>query len=263
MKKDSIYKNSIYKIVIVILSVVVILQWLFIVKLLPPKAPAVPVKLKGKIAIVVDDWGYNLNNLDMLNQIKYPLTCSILPGLNYSSQIAEELNALGYEILLHLPMEPHEKFRLEKNTILNVMDEQIIRNIIGQDLASISYAKGVSNHMGSATTEDIRTMEIVFKELKNRHLYFLDSLVSSKSICSDVARKIGVGFAKRDVFLDNREEPAYIKSQVYKLKIKARIFGKAIGIGHDRKITLEVLKEVMPQLEKEGYKFVFVSELVK
>jgi polysaccharide deacetylase 2 family uncharacterized protein YibQ len=41
------------------------------------------------------------------------------------------------------------------------------------------------------------------------------------------------------------------------------VYGQAIGIGHDRKITLEVLKEVMPSIEKEGYKFVFVSELIR
>jgi polysaccharide deacetylase 2 family uncharacterized protein YibQ len=39
--------------------------------------------------------------------------------------------------------------------------------------------------------------------------------------------------------------------------------GSAVGIGHDRKITLEVLRDVMPQLAKEGYKLVFVSELAQ
>jgi polysaccharide deacetylase 2 family uncharacterized protein YibQ len=45
--------------------------------------------------------------------------------------------------------------------------------------------------------------------------------------------------------------------------MRARIHGQAIGIGHNQKITLEVLKEAMPELEKEGYKFVYVSDLVK
>ena len=66
---------------------------------------------------------------------------------------------------------------------------------------------------------------------------------------------------RRDVFLDNVEESGYIKQQINKLKSKARSRGFAIGIGHDRKVTLEVLREVMPQLSKEGYKFVFLSEL--
>ncbi|MDD4894800.1 MAG: divergent polysaccharide deacetylase family protein, partial [Candidatus Omnitrophica bacterium] len=63
--------------------------------------------------------------------------------------------------------------------------------------------------------------------------------------------------------LDNKEDKEYIKQQVYELKIKAKAQGFAIGIGHDRRATLEVLREVMPELAKEGYKFIFISELVK
>jgi polysaccharide deacetylase 2 family uncharacterized protein YibQ len=252
-----------YKIAIGVLVLVIILQWVFIItrpKIVPPR---IPVAVKGKIAIVIDDWGYNLNNLHIIEQIKEPLNCSVLPNLAYSRRVAEELHSRGFQIILHLPMEPHEKYKLEKDTILTSMDETTIRDIVERDLASIVYAKGVSNHMGSRATEDTRTMGIVFKELKKRHLYFLDSFVSSKSVCFELARKMGLGFAKRDVFLDNKEEPRYIKQQIYKLKLKAKIYGHAIGIGHDRKITLEVLRETMPELEKEGYKFVFVSELVK
>lgn len=91
----------------------------------------------------------------------------------------------------------------------------------------------------------------------------MDSLVSSDSVGFDLAHKMQLGFIKRDIFLDNTETPEYIKGQIYKLKIRARVYGQAVGIGHDRRVTLEVLKEVMPQLEKEGYKFVFVSELIK
>ncbi len=255
-------KNLKYKIIIGILSFIIILQWL---SMLPrPKKPArVGVALKGRIAIVLDDWGYNLDNLHIVGRINSHLTISVLPNLNYSDRVARELSMQGFEIILHLPMEPHEKYRLEKNTILTDMDEAAIMAIIDNDLASVLHAKGVSNHMGSLATEDERTMGIVFKELKKRHLYFLDSRVSSGSVCVNLARKLNLGFAGRDVFLDNEGEPEYIKAQIYKLKMKAKLYGQAIGICHDRKSTLEVLAEVIPQLEREGYKFVFVSELVR
>ncbi len=94
-------------------------------------------------------------------------------------------------------------------------------------------------------------------------MYFLDSFVSSASVCANLAKEIVVGFARRDVFLDNVLDREYIKSQISKLKAKAATRGYAIGIGHDRRVTLEVLAEVMPEIEKEGYKFVFVSDLVK
>lgn len=250
-----------YKIIIGLLLLVIILQWVFIIKR-PKKIPP-PLPIKGKIAIVIDDWGYNLNNLTLVEQIKYPLTVSVLPNLNYSRTVAEELHKRGFEIILHLPLQPRENARLEKDTIMTSMDELTIRNILKDDLTNVVYALGVSNHMGSKATEDPRIMGIIFKELKKRNLYFLDSLVSSDSIGFDLAHKVQLGFISRDVFLDNTETPEYIKGQINKLKTRARVYGQAVGIGHDRKTTLEVLKEVMPRLEKEGYKFVFVSELIR
>jgi len=259
MKRDRAYKITIIALAALLITESVLLLRLWSVR---PKKEIKPVVIKGKIAIVIDDWGYNLNNLVVLEEIKYPLTLSVLPGLSYSLRVAESLYKSGFEIILHLPMEPYEKFRLEANTIMTTMDEPTIRGIIAQDLLSVPHAKGVSNHMGSKATESLRTMNIIFGELKKRKLYFLDSLVSSDSLCFDLTRKMRLGFAKRDVFLDNQEDSAYIKNQIYKLKTRAKVYGEAIGIGHDREMTLKVLKEIMPQLEREGYKFVFVSELV-
>jgi polysaccharide deacetylase 2 family uncharacterized protein YibQ len=39
--------------------------------------------------------------------------------------------------------------------------------------------------------------------------------------------------------------------------------GFAIGIGHPKKVTLKVLQKELPKLEKKGYKFVNISEVVK
>ncbi len=256
-----------YKIAVVILSILVIFQWVFIFVLLKPKkavkAQPAMMKTKPQIAIVLDDWGYNLNSLPVLDQIKYPLTMSVLPNLTYSKTISQELHYRGFEIILHLPTEPFEKFRLEENTILTSMDEITVKNILDLDLENVPFVKGVSNHMGSKLTSDIKSLGFVFKELKKRNLYFLDSLVSSKSIASTLAASEHISFAKRDVFLDNNSDYRYIKQQLQELKNKAKIQGKAIGIGHDHRLTLEVLRDVMPEIEREGFRFVFVSELVK
>jgi len=257
-----------YKLTILVLFLVIVLQWIYIIQSRPRKAPLVVrpkplVALKGKIAIVIDDWGYNLQNLPIIEQVHFPLTVSILPNLGYSGEVSRQLHARGFEVILHLPMEPHEKYRLEKNTIMVSFSEGEIKNIIEHDLGNIIYAKGVSNHMGSLATEDTRVMGVVFKELKKRRLYFLDSVVSGKSICADLAQKMKLSFTRRDVFLDNVETPEYIKDQIRKLKLRSRMKGEAVGIGHDRRITLQVLREMMPEMEKEGYRFVFISDLVK
>jgi len=253
------------------LALAAFLAIVIVITLLPAKKPKKVIKpprvvtrpIKGKIAIVLDDWGYNLNNVSILNEIKKPLTLAVLPNLKFSKKISQDAHQRGFEIILHLPMEPKEKYNLEKNTIRTSMNKEQVVNAVSEDLASIVYAKGVSNHMGSKATSDIKTMEIVFKELKKRGLYFLDSYVVTQSIAQETAYKTGLRFAKRDVFLDNSNDPRYIKDQIIKLAEKARLRGYAIGIGHDRRNTLQVLKEVMPELEKEGYRFVFVSELAR
>ena len=236
-----------------------------VVAQLPKPMPPVeiPVTIKGRIAIVIDDFGYNRNNLPILDRIKYPITAAVLPNLSYSKDMASRLNKRGFEIILHLPMQPHGPQALEKNTITTTMDASNIKNILDRDLGAISFAKGVNNHMGSLATEDPRVMGDVFKELEGRHLYYLDSFVTPESVCSAKAREMNIAFAQRDIFLDNEDDPEYIKQQIYKLKGVVEKQGYAIGIGHDRKNTLQVLSEVMPELEKEGYRFVPLSELVR
>lgn len=255
-------RETFYKLVIGFLLVAIIIMAVFISVSRPKKAPPVQIlKVKWKIAIVIDDWGYTFKNMPIMGNIKYPLTAAVLPNLPFSSRVAKGLYERGFEVILHLPMEPKEKYALEKNTILISMGDETIKKIIAEALSSVSFAKGVSNHQGSRATEDPRTMEIVFRELKKRRLYYLDSFVSRNSACIDLAHKMHLPIARRDVFLDNFEDPVYIKLQINKLKSKARMHGEAIGIGHDRKNTLKVISEVMPQLEKEGYSFVFLSEL--
>jgi len=257
-------KNKTFKVLGAILLILV-----FIALILTSISKKPPVKVKkavlarGRIAIVIDDWGYSLSNLPIMEQIKQPLTCAVLPGLKNSNLVMQKLNSLGFEIILHLPMQPKEKYSLEKNTITTTMDAREISDILQKDLSSIYLAKGISNHMGSRITEDSRTSAMVMAEAKRRNLYFLDSFVTNKSVCPVLAKKLKIRFAKRNVFLDNHNDFGYIKGQLEKLKRLAKKQGLAIGIGHDRKNTLLLLKQMLPQMEEEGYEFVFLSQVAQ
>lgn len=236
---------------------------------IPPKIigakKEIPKKIKGKIAIVIDDWGYNTNNLEILKDIKLPVTVAILPFLAYSREVAGFANENNYEVIIHMPMEPDDKEKkyLETQTLMVDMDTQTIKDILNEALQEVPYARGINNHMGSLATKDKEFMAIVFRELKKNNLYFLDSYVVSESVCRDISRILGVKFAKRSIFLDNEPDPEYIRGQLMELAREADKFGEVVGIGHDRENTLEVLRKVMPQLAEEGYQFVFVSDIVK
>lgn len=219
---------------------------------------------QGKIAIVLDDWGYSLNNVEPLKQIDEPLTLAILPRRAYSVRVAELAKELNKEVILHLPMEPHQEkqYQLEPDTILVNMPKQEILRILEIDCKSVPGLKGISNHMGSQATESEDLMRVIFEELRKKKLYFLDSF-TGKTVCPKLALEMKLPYARRNVFLDNKNDAEYILGQLELLANTARQDGFALGIGHDRKKTLEILAQAMPELKKRGFKFVYASELAK
>ncbi|MFH1407151.1 MAG: divergent polysaccharide deacetylase family protein [Candidatus Omnitrophota bacterium] len=229
---------------------------------IPPELPLL--KKKPRVAIVIDDWGYSKNNLELLWQIKQPLTLAILPNLTYSKEIANLAHKKGKEVILHLPLEAKgDSVREEQGTVHTSMNDAQISERLLQDLNSVPYAKGISNHQGSLATESRRVMSVIFAEMKKKKLYFLDSLSTPNSVCESLAKEMGVRFIERDTFLDNSDDPDEIRRQLYEVAADAAKNGFAVGIGHDRERTLQAINETLPLLEKSGIKFVFLSELIK
>jgi hypothetical protein len=218
---------------------------------------------RPKIAVILDDWGYNKKGLPFLESIKYPLTIAVLPGLPYSKKAAESAHANSKAVMLHLPMQPQKNLPREKRIILASMSAGEVKYILDTLAAEIPYFTGVNNHQGSLVTEDRRIMGIVLSDLKKRNLFFIDSLTSPKSIAFEEAKKTEVPAEERDVFIDNQKELAYNEKQIQELKSTAQKRGFAIGIGHDDPVTLQALEKNMPLLESEGFEFVYAVELVQ
>jgi polysaccharide deacetylase 2 family uncharacterized protein YibQ len=74
---------------------------------------------------------------------------------------------------------------------------------------------------------------------------------------------MGLAFGKRDVFLDNVNTRDAIIKQIVALGKLARHRGYAVAIGHDRRLTMQVLKEEIPWLTSQGFEIVSIKELLK
>ena len=228
-----------------------------------------PTLAKARIAIVLDDWGYNGTVLQLLYKIKSPVTIAILPNHKFSKNIAREAGQRGYQVILHLPLESKTHLAAEKDTLTCAMNEQEVRRKLGILLKSVPGIIGVNNHQGSKATEDPRMMRIVLSEIKAAKLFFLDSRTTARSASPQVAQGLGIKFAQSDRFIDlppahleEQEYREYVRRNLDQLSAVALKRGYAIGIGHDLKITLDVLRTEIPRLEKRGIKFVFLSELL-
>ena len=229
-----------------------------------PPSPRAPQVL---VALLIDDCGYHENTHALIRSLQRPITLAVLPQLPYS----KAADALGgqaqVEIMLHLPMEPRDgqvpERGLERHTLTTRMGAAEVRRRLTEDLDHLPHVRGVNNHMGSKATTDARLMRAVLEELKRRRLYFVDSYVTPESVCRTVARQVGIRFGRRAVFLDNVNQAQAIRAQLTRLVQAARRDGGAIGIGHDRMLTLTVIRDMLPELEAGGVRFVHVSQLVK
>jgi len=251
--------------IIIIVSALVLISLVFVVRVISThQKEQKRVNNLPKIAIVLDDWGYNTNNIDLLNSIDAPLNISILPNLIYSKAIAAYCSKRDdREVMLHMPMEPeNNKIRLEDNTLLTSMDKATINKLIDKALDTVEDTKGISGHMGSKATKDSRLMGSVMDSAKLNSLYFLDSKSTLYSVAEETASG-KVPYIKRDVFLDNDSSKEYINKQFDLLIESAKLQGYAIGIGHDKVNTLEVLSNRIPEVKDIDIKFVLVSELIE
>ncbi len=228
-------------------------------KIRPPERTSL-----GKIAIIVDDSGYSMNDCSVLSQIKAPVTVSVLPHLRYSQETASCAHHQGKEVMLHLPLEPYQnKDPYPANYIITTsMPPSLVVQKFNEALASVPYAKGVNNHMGSKATEDTALMSILFTELKKNNLYFVDSRVTRKTICPHLASQRHLPFAQRDVFLDNQNDRAYIEQQFRILRQTAVKHGYAVGICHARSLSWDILKEQTDLMTSLGYEVVPVKSLI-
>ncbi|MFO7753311.1 MAG: divergent polysaccharide deacetylase family protein [Desulfobacteraceae bacterium] len=221
-------------------------------------------RLLPRVAIIIDDVGYDKKIARTLAGLDPGLTFSILPDAPYGKQIASLLHEKGADIMLHLPMEPVEYPEVNPGdcAILADMPPDRLLAQLKSNLDSVPHIKGVNNHMGSRITAMPEKMNQIFTILKKRDLFFIDSITSSSSSCESSARLLRLKFGKRDVFLDNIQRQDYIAGQLEELVRKAESRGRAIGIAHPYDATVETLAKRIYWL-KQRVTLVPASSLVE
>jgi uncharacterized protein len=218
---------------------------------------------KSRIAIVIDDLGISAQGTLRAIALPAAVTLSFLPYGSEVSQLAARARAAGHELLLHVPMEPmgHENPGPGALFVKQTSDET--RSRLEKDFASFQGYDGVNNHMGSRFTADAESMRRIMDLLHERHLFFLDSGTSGKSIGAKVAREYGVATETRDVFLDNVASLDAVKAQLAATERVARRKCNAVAIGHPHPMVFQAIEEWAAGAGERGVELVPVRELVR
>jgi polysaccharide deacetylase 2 family uncharacterized protein YibQ len=226
--------------------------------------PAPPADGRPRIAVVIDDLGLDKKRTERTILLPGPVTLSFLAYATDLPKLGEAARHAGHELLVSVPMEPmsHVEDMGPNGLMVGLAHDELLRRL-GWNLDRFTGYVGINNHMGSRFTHDAASMAPVMEELRTRGLLFLDARTVGNSTGVDVARKIGVPHAGRDVFLDNDASPGAIAAQLAEVERVARQHGSAIAIGHARDATIEQLDAWLASLPGKGLTLVPVSTIVR
>ncbi|MCX8130273.1 MAG: divergent polysaccharide deacetylase family protein [Clostridia bacterium] len=222
---------------------------------------------KVKVAIVIDDFGQSRSGIREMMSIDRHLTFAVMPFLTYSQTDAETAYRKGYEVIVHLPMEPNKGKAswLGPRPILTALNDDEVQKIVIDAFESVPLAAGANIHMGSKASENERIMSDILDIIKIKGVYFLDSKTSSKDIARKIAESKGVLFFERDVFLDGTQSKDFIKKRLKQAGEIALKRGYSIAIGHvgteGGKVTADAILETLSWFDDHNIELVYVSEL--
>lgn len=235
------------------------------VKDLPEEAVKESVRqYKGKIAILIDDCGADMDSVRTLLNTGLPFCYAILPEKQYSSDVLEMVRSKGRVPMLHLPMEPLSRSAMSEGsrTVMVGDGASAQQALVRKHLAGLTGVVGVNNHQGSRATADRTTMQNVLKVLKAQGLFFVDSRTNSASVARDTAKSMGIPTARNDIFLDNSSNVEDIRKQVYQAFVMAEKNGSAIAICHARPNTAKCWQLYVEEFKKTGITFVSLTDLL-
>ncbi len=214
------------------------------------------------VALVIDDLGRSVADVERIEALGVPVTYAVLPFESRTGEVVAALRRRGEEMILHLPMQPGNGANPGPGALTVSMSRAELAAATRRALAAVPGAVGMNNHMGSRLTADRASMDAVLGVVGKRGLYFLDSRTTPASVAFRTARALDIPAAERQVFLDPDPRREAVRYQFRRLLALARARGTGIAIGHPHPETLLVLEQEVPQAVERGYRFVPVSYLV-
>ncbi len=220
-----------------------------------------------KAAIIIDDFGGGIEGVQEFLEGDVQITVAVMPFTKNSIKHAEWAHNNGFEVILHLPMQPKrgKLSWLGPNPITKDLSAKEVKKRVSDAIESIPFAVGLNNHMGSLVVEDEDIVTAIVEEAKEHQLFIIDSATSPNSKFPEVAKELGVPLLKRDVFLDDVASVPHVKKQMMKLAKISEDTGVGIAIGHVGVSGEECSAGIFQSMDffkKKNIKVVPVSDLI-
>lgn len=218
-----------------------------------------------RVAIIIDDLGYQLEAGRRAIALPGPVAFAVLPGTPRAAALADWAHAQGKEVLLHLPLQANAEDKDNEPIGIDLdMSREAVVAAFAEALQTVPHVIGVNGHRGSLLTRHPGHMLWLMEEIRSRNdLFFVDSYTTADSVAMQIATEAGVQAVRRDVFLDPDRSPETVARQFERMKRLAKKRGFVVAIGHPYESTLALLETELPKLSEQGIQLVTISELVR
>ena len=193
------------------------------------------------LALVIDDFGYNVNIAARILRLKLPATWAIMPNAPHGDSIAAIAAKHGQPFILHIPMQALGDPDGGDSMIGADTPEKQIAAVVASLKARFPNAIGANNHRGSKATSHAPTMRAFMKAFSQTGWGFIDSRTSPKSVAQKIAEEHHIPVAHNSAFIDGTTDLNTMKRQFSSALRLAQKQGATVAICHAREKTMPFL----------------------
>jgi polysaccharide deacetylase 2 family uncharacterized protein YibQ len=219
-------------------------------------------KSHPQISIIVTNLGLNRRSTELALSLPKQIALGFLPYTKSLKPLLNKAQNKGHEIYLYLPMQTSQsednpgRYSLMRN--LPLEENEVRLNVI---LNSHAKYDGVYSNFKESFTADKKSSEAILDQLNDIGLIF----VLGKNYENNLPRHIksNNNIIATNIIIDLEPDKEIIKKELDKLIKIAKSEGTALGYAQGLILTIEMLRDWVPLLEKQGVKLVPISELLK
>jgi polysaccharide deacetylase 2 family uncharacterized protein YibQ len=207
---------------------------------------------RPRVAVVVTQLGLSPQlTRQAITGLPAPVTLGFAPYAQSLDDWIKQARENGHEVLLGLPMEPHDYPRNDPGPnglmLTNSQEENTKR--LNWVLSRATGYVGVFNFMGSRFANEKLALLPIVQQLKDRGLMILDTSVSPSSVLGFAAREVGLPYAVVNISADSEPNRGAIDRKLRQVTELATKKKSIVVVVRPFKITMLRLEHWLNQLD--------------
>ena len=215
-----------------------------------------------RIAVLFTGLGLNQGlSRRAMKSLPAKVTLAFSPYGRTLGPLVEEAGRQGHEMMLQVPLEPHDYPTSDTGPKTLLVDRSMKENRshLHWALGRFTGYFGVVNAKGGRYLANKNAAGGLFRELQRRGLYFFRDHAAGSPVLLKLAEQVGLGYSQATLEIDRNPSKEGVMQALEKLEAVARRSGIAVGVARMHPISIDLVARWAKRLESRGLMLVPVS----